>query len=70
VPGDLASVQHQPSPGVSSAVSEEVVTNAGAALGHDFLPPGVTRGPDGRWQQAVSGDSNAAMWRPTPSTEA
>jgi hypothetical protein len=68
-PGDLSLTQHQPpSFGSGSDVSEGIVTDAGAALGHGFLPPGVVRGPDGRWAQADTGTAAAGLWRPTPSS--
>ena len=64
-PGDLSSTQHQPPGfGSGSAVSEPLVSDAGAAV----MPPGVVRGPDGRWAQAVTDTPDAGLWRPTASS--
>jgi hypothetical protein len=57
--------QHQPpSFGTGGNVSREVETDAGGATS-PFLPPGVVRGPGGRWAQAVP---DAPPWRPTTSS--
>jgi len=69
-PGDPTFTQHQvPAFGTGADVSEELANPSGSKA------PGVIRGPDGRWAQAVAempqdmtDTPNSGLWGPTSSS--